>query len=91
VADEQTLARVYHVVMSWFVKTGRAPHFTDLAVEFGVDADRALELQTEMLESIGGPHWADAGSGLIACFDPFSNMPTQYHISVDGKQKWYGE
>ena len=90
-ADDQTLARVYHVVMSWFVKTGRAPHFTDLAVEIGVDADRALELQTEMLETIGGPHWADSGSGLIACFDPFSNMPTQYHISVDGKQNWYGE
>jgi hypothetical protein len=89
--DQQTLARVYHVVQSWFVKSGRAPHFTELATEFGVDADRGLELQNEMLEAIGGPHWADPESRLIACFDPFSNIPTQYRISIDGEQKWYGE
>ena len=90
-ADQRTLARVYHSVMSGFVKDGRAPHYTELAVEFGVSADAALELQREMLEEISGPHWADEGSGLIACFDPFSNIPTQYRISVDGEQKWYGE
>ena len=89
--DEQTLARAYHAVMRWFVNTGRAPHFTELAAEFGVDADRGLELQTEMLEAIGGPHWADPGSKLIVGFDPFSNAPTQYRITVDGEQKWYGE
>lgn len=90
-ADDRTLARVYHSVMLGFVKNGRAPHYTELAVEFGVTADEAQELQHGMLAAIGGPHWADDGSGLIACFDPFSNIPTQYRISVDGEQKWYGE
>lgn len=89
--NEQKLARVYHVVMSWFVKSGRAPHFTELAAEFGVNVDRAAELQAEMLKAIGGPHWADPVSGLIVGFDPFSNVPTQYRISIDGKQKWFGE
>jgi len=44
-----------------------------------------------MFEAIGGPHWVDAGSGLIVGFEPFSNVPTQYRISVDGEQKWYAE
>jgi hypothetical protein len=91
VTDMQTLARVYHTIITWFVKTGRAPHFTELATEFGVDTDRGLELQNEMFEAIGGPHWVDAGSGLIVGFEPFSNVPTQYRISVDGEQKWYAE
>lgn len=90
-ADEQTLGRVYHAVMSGFVENGRAPHYTELAVAFGVTAEAAFELQRRMLDEFGGPHWADPGSGLIACFDPFSNIPTQYRISVDGEQKWYGE
>ncbi len=90
-ADEQTLGRVYHAIMSGFVENGRAPHYTELAVAFGVTAEAAFELQRGMLDEFGGPHWADSGSGLIACFDPFSNIPTQYRISIDGEQKWYGE
>ena len=55
-ADEQTLGRVYHAVMSGFVENGRAPHYTELAVAFGVTAEAAFELQRRMLDEFGGPH-----------------------------------
>jgi hypothetical protein len=28
---------------------------------------------------------------LITSFAPFNNLPTQYRITVDGQQKWFGQ
>jgi len=30
-------------------------------------------------------------SDYVASFSPFSNVPTQYLVSVDGEQRWYGQ
>ncbi len=90
-ADEQLLALAYHTVLSGFVRNGRAPHYTDLAADLNLTADEALQLQRDLLDELGGPHWSDPGTDLIASFTPFSNIPTHYRISVGGQQKWYGQ
>jgi hypothetical protein len=35
--------------------------------------------------------WLAPGTDLIASFAPFNNQPTQYRITVDGQQKWFGQ
>jgi hypothetical protein len=35
--------------------------------------------------------WLYPETDLICSFAPFSNLPTQYRISVDGVQKWFGQ
>ena len=90
-STDELLARVYHAVISGFVRDGRAPHHTVLATELGVTADEALDLQRNLIDELGGPHWADPSNDLIASFAPFSNVPTHYQITVDRQQKWWGQ
>ena len=89
--DMQLLARVYHLILTGFVRDGRAPHFTDLAVILGVGVEQARQLQRDLLAALGGPHWVHPGTDIIVGFSPFSNLPTPYLISIDGEQKWYGQ
>ncbi len=37
------------------------------------------------------PNWLFPETDLIASFAPFNNLPTQYRISVDGKQRWFAQ
>jgi hypothetical protein len=73
------------------IKTGQAPHYTEIAAELGVsveDGRRALH----DLVSMGIPGiWLFPDTDYIASFAPFSNLPTQYRITVDGEQKWFGQ
>ena len=84
------LARVYHTIMRGFVRDGRAPHYTDLALALGVTVERARQLQQDLL-ALGGPHWAHPGTDLIVGFAPFSNLATPYRVTVGGEQRWYAE
>ena len=90
-AEPQLLARMYHAIMSGLVREGRAPHYTELATELGLSPDEARESLHEV-ERAGVPGvWLDPGTDYVASFAPFSNIPTQYLISVEGEQKWYGQ
>jgi hypothetical protein len=104
-ADIQLLAHTYHAILAGFVHDGRAPHYTELAVALGTSAENARQTQRELLMALSGPlaardgrlaalggaHWALPDTDYIASFSPFSNLATQYRISVDGQQKWYGQ
>jgi hypothetical protein len=35
--------------------------------------------------------WLFPDTDYISSFAPFSSLPTQYRISVDGEQKWFGQ
>jgi Alkylmercury lyase len=87
--DDRLLARTAHAMLTHFVETGRAPHFTELALTLQVAPPQALEAQWAVLEPWGG--WMLPQSDYVASFSPFSNIPTQYRISVDGEQRWYGQ
>jgi len=90
-SEQSHLAHVYHLILTGFIRDGRAPHFTDLAVMLGVAVDEARRLQRATLSALGGPHWAHPGTDVIVGFSPFSNLPTPYLVSVDGEQRWYGQ
>ncbi len=90
-ADRELLAKMYHLAQTGNVRDGRAPHYTELAKELSLPPEEA-RVALHDLERAGVPgFWLEAGSDLISSLAPFSNRPTQYLISVNGEQKWYGQ
>ena len=90
-AEPQLLAEMYHTIIGGIVSDGRAPHYTELAAELGLSPDEAREALHD-LEGRGVPgFWLHPGTDYVASVAPFSNLPTQYLISVEGQQKWYGQ
>ena len=89
-ADRAVLARLYHALLSAFVREGHAPHYTELARRLGLPLEEA-RLALHRLAGLGLPIWLHPGTDLLASFAPFSNLPTQYLVSVDGERRWYGQ
>lgn len=88
-ADVELLDRGYATVMSRVVAEGRAPHFTELADELGIELADARELVHELVANT--PGWVHPGTDLIASFPPFNLQPTQYRVSIDGRPGWYAQ
>jgi hypothetical protein len=84
------LDRTHDFVLKTFVERGYAPHYTEIAREFGVPPEAGKKLLHDLMNT-GLPMWVYPGTDLIASFAPFSNIPTQYRISVDGRQSWFGQ
>lgn len=72
--------------------TGRAPHYIELADALNIGVQEAREVQRSAVEAspVAGC-WLAHDTDHIESWAPFSNVPTQYLISVDGLQKWYGQ
>ncbi len=90
-AEQLLLAKMYHATMSGMVRDGRAPHYTELATELDLSPDEAREALHDLARTGVPGVWLQPGTDYIASFAPFSNIPTQYLISVEGEQKWYGQ
>ena len=82
------LANAYHAIMCGFVRDGRAPHYTELALALAMTPREALTVQRDLTAS-GLPIWMYPDTDHLAAASPFSNVPTPYRVSVDGQQKWY--
>jgi hypothetical protein len=78
------------MVLKHFMQTGRAPHYTELAEALGVTPDEANRLQREAAQASVGC-WLVEGTDYIESWAPFSNIPTQYLLTIEGQQKWYGQ
>jgi len=82
----------FTTILEHFVATGRAPHYTELADLLGVDVDDARELQRAAAAAAPAETcWLAHDTDHIESWAPFSNVPTNLLISVDGVQKWYGQ
>ena len=88
--DKQQLDQTYHYIMKIFVERGNAPHYTEIAKEFGVKPDYGKRFLLDLMSS-GMAMWLHPGTDLIASFAPFNNQPTQYRVTVDGQQKWFAQ
>ncbi len=89
-SDPSALDKTFHVIMKRMVETGQAPHYTELAQELGF----TMEEGRKALHDLFGawvPGWLFPNTSLVASFAPFNNLPTQYRITVDGQQKWFGQ
>ncbi len=90
-ADAQQLDRTYHFILETFVRSGQAPHYTEIAREFSVSPDEGKRLLHDLMDGTRMPMWLYPGTDLIASFAPFNNLPTQYRITIDGHQRWFAQ
>lgn len=90
-SDLGTLDKTFHCIMKTFVETGHAPHYTEIAKELGVSPEEGRQALHDLCAVPGFPGWLHPGTDFIASVAPFNNVPTQYKISVDGEQKWFGQ
>lgn len=85
------LDKLYHAILTRMVQSGQAPHYTELAAELKVPVEEAREALHD-LASLGIPGiWLFPDTDYISSFAPFSNLPSQYRITVNGEQKWFGQ
>jgi hypothetical protein len=84
------LDRVFQIVMKRMIKSGQAPHYTEIAAEMNVPVEQGRK-ELRALFSPGFPGWFLPNTDYIGSFPPFSNLPTQYRITIDGRQKWFAQ
>jgi hypothetical protein len=89
-ADPQQLDKAFHFIISRMVETGGAPHYSELAKTLRCSVEEGRQTQHELMRT-GFPGWLHPGTDYIVAFPPFSNLPTQYRITVGGAQKWYAQ
>jgi hypothetical protein len=58
---------------------------------FGGQPDEGQRLLHDLINTGIMPMWLHPGTDIIASFAPFNNLPTQYRITVEGQQKWFGQ
>jgi hypothetical protein len=88
--DIAVLDRAFSNIMQRFIQTGQAPHYTELAKDLGLDMEECRQMLHELMAA-GIPAWLHPQTDYIASFPPFNNQPTQYRITIDGRQKWFAQ
>jgi hypothetical protein len=84
------LDKAFHVIMTRMVETGQTPFYTELAAALGLSVEEGRKILHNLFSS-GIPGWLYPRTNLIVSFAPFNNLPTQYRITIDGQQKWFGQ
>ncbi len=88
--ESTRLDRVFDIIIKRMVKTGQAPHYTEIAAELGVPVEEGRKVMHELFTA-GVPGWLFPKTDFITSFAPFNHLPTQYRITIDGQQKWFGQ
>ena len=89
--QESTLVqKAYTAVVEHFVKTGRAPHYAELAATLGLRPEEARQVQHEAAEA-SIACWFVKHTDYVESWAPFSNVPTHFLVTIKGEQKWYGQ
>jgi len=82
--------RAYLETLLFMAAAGRAPHYAELSKTLGVSPDQARELQHAAAKA-GIGSWFLEGTDFVECWAPFSNIPANHLITIDGEQRWYGQ
>jgi hypothetical protein len=88
VAEASLVQQAYTTILEHFVESGRAPHFTELAETLGLSPNEGRDLQREAAQV--GFGLLVEGTDYIQSWAPFSNVPTQNLLTIEGEQRWYG-
>ena len=89
--DLPLLDKAYGIMMQAFMERGYAATHVEVASAMGLSVEDGRQLYRELVN--GGYHsaWLEEGTDYVVSFAPFNNLPTQYRITVDGEQKWFGQ
>ena len=89
-AEKGVMDEVYHFLMESMVAKGSAPHYTEIAKKFSVSPEEGRSMLQELMAT-GIPAWLFPNTDYVSSFPPFSNLPTQYRITIEGQQNWYAQ
>jgi hypothetical protein len=89
-SQQGPMDKVFQIIMKRMMDSGQAPHFTEIAAEMDVPVEEGRKLLHELF-SPGIPAWLFPKTDYVGSFPPFSNLPTQYRITIDGQQKWFAQ
>jgi hypothetical protein len=84
------LDRTYSFIMKRIMETGQAPFYTEIAAELGVSVEEGRKVLHGIFGA-GIPGWVFPNTSYIVSCAPFNNLPTQYRITIQGQQKWFGQ
>ena len=90
-AQSPDLNKTFHVTTEWMIATGKASSYTEIAAELGVPATEGQKALRKLFSTFGFPGWLDPKTDTIMSFAPFSNVPNNYRLTIDGEQKWFGQ
>ena len=88
--EPSMLDRTFRIILQRMVETGQAPHYTEIAAELRIPVEEGRKVLRDLFAA-GVPGWLFPGTDYITSFAPFNNLPTQYRITIDGQQKWFGQ
>ena len=89
-SEPNQLDRTFSFIMKRMVETGQAPFYSEIANDLGVTIEEGRKALHDLFES-GIPGWLFPNTDYIVSFAPFNNLPTQYRITIEGQQKWFGQ
>jgi hypothetical protein len=81
----------FSIILKHMVKTGQAPNFREIASELGIPDGEGKVALHKLMSSFGFPGWLSPQGDTIVSFAPFNNLPTNYRLTIDGEQKWFGQ
>jgi hypothetical protein len=89
-SESSILDLTFSLIMKRLKETGQAPHYTEVAAELGITVEEGRKVLRDLFAA-GVPGWLHPDTDYIASFAPFNNLPTQYRITIEGQQKWFGQ
>lgn len=89
-SEPSMLDRTFNTILKRMVETGQAPHHSEIAIELGVSIGEGRKALHDLINS-GVPGWLYPKTDIIVSMAPFNNLPTQFRITIDGEQKWFGQ
>jgi hypothetical protein len=89
-SEPTILDKTFHFILRRMIETGRAPHYTEIAAELRASPEEGRKILHELF-SKRIPAWLFPGTDYIVSFAPFNNLPTQYRLTIEGQQKWFGQ
>jgi hypothetical protein len=89
-SEHSMLDKTFNIIMKRMVESGQAPHYTEIAAELDLSMEDGRKALHDLF-SAGVSGWLFPDTDFITSFAPFNNLPTQYRITIDGQQKWFGQ
>jgi hypothetical protein len=85
------LDKTYNLVLKKMLESGQAPHYTEAAKDLGIGVEEARKAYHDLMAAGVPGLWLFPETDYISSFAPFSNLPTQYRVTVAGQQKWFAQ
>ena len=89
-SETKQLDKAFSFIMKHLMETGQAPFYTEIATELGVSVEEGRKVLHGVFAA-GVPGWVYPNTNYIVSCAPFNNLPTQYRITIEGQQKWFGQ